>query len=155
MEQPAKKLLPFRRTIATIYAPSDFPATRGADPATYRYRQTIDHKHVTVAQKLAQTTRNEAERISEFVQALIETTDIERSRNVVQAAHDADRTLVMLLKVLGRDNRNQDDLRVSHLCAHITPMTKPSQQGIDQHESGYNPIGVHRFLHSVIWFQHP
>jgi hypothetical protein len=53
---------------------------------------------------------------------------------------------MIVLEVLGRHHRNQDDLRVRHLGPDITAVIQLLHQGIEQHKRGYNPAGVHWFL---------
>jgi hypothetical protein len=146
MQAPAKELLLFSGTIAAILASAHLFAAPCAHAATDRKRQTINHKHLAFQPKLAQASGDERQPIGEFVQPSVETGHINPAGQIAAFRQDTNSAFVMIGKVLGGDHRNQDNFRVWHLGANIAVVIEPFHQRVDQHESRYNPAGVHRFL---------
>src|SRR6267154_2472855 len=120
MQAPAEELLLFGGAVAAIGSSAYLFTASGAYPPANRYGQAIDDKDLTAREDLAQRTRDELQPVREFMQAAIKACDISPAREIVTFAEDTHRTFVMILKVLGRSNGEQDDLRIWHLRAHIT-----------------------------------
>src|SRR5258708_36259803 len=99
MQAPAKELFLLGGTIATKCFAVHFLATRGTRSLAHWQGHTVDYESLSVCKQVGQDADDVVQPVSQRVQASVETRHT-RTMHISQACHDAQRPLMMVLKIL-------------------------------------------------------
>jgi hypothetical protein len=81
-----------------------------------------------------------------LAQAATKARNAQVARQVMRFLQDQQGAFVIVVKVLGRDDRDRQDFGIADLGQRVMTMTALLQQFIDDDKDRYNPRGVHKLL---------
>src|SRR5258708_4746421 len=142
VQAPAKELFLFGGTIATKRFPAQLLTTRGTRPLAYRQGHTVDNEGLVLCKQVGQDADDALQPVSQRVQTSVKTRHT-RTMHISQACHDAQRPLMMVLKILRRHHAHRQYLRCCAAGSTIIRETVGFQHIINHYIRRYNIRVVH------------
>jgi hypothetical protein len=145
----AEELFFLCRTITAIIQASDFATPPRSDSFTDRDREAVNNEDFAARRHFTQHFGTDLQPFAASVQAAVEARDTQVARQVVALSEYQQRSFVVILKILGGDDRDRQDFRITDLRKLMVLMTALCEQFIKNDKDRYNPFGVHRLLLKV------
>ncbi len=142
MQPPAEELLVFGGTVTAEFPSPHFLAAPSTHALTDGQRQTVNDEGFSMSKHLPNQSDHPVEPFAQCVQLPVEARDAQ-AVDVTQRHQQAQRTLMMVLKIFGCDHCHCQDLRRMSACSAVIFEAPRFQNVINHHIRRYNVGVVH------------